>query len=92
MRKIEVSIPEEVCNYLESLMYETNARKDLIAFCMDKGISGEMFNKYNKEYIELYTQYEIAKNEMADKYIMPNHPNCNWNMNFNKQVAVVEEL
>lgn len=92
MKNFEVSIPEEVCNYLESLMYESDARKDLLAFCMDRGITGETFDRYHKEYIEFSAQYTIAKQEMADQYIMPEHPNCNWYLDFNKCVAVVTEL
>ena len=91
MKTFEVEIPEEVCNYLESLMYETNARKNLLAFCIEHDLNEkDAFNDYHKEYIEFSAQYEMAKEEMASKYIYPKYPSCTWNLNFNTKIAIVE--
>lgn len=92
MKKFEVNIPEDICNYLEALMHESDARKDLIAFCMERGVSNTaMFDKYHREYVEFETQYRMAKDEMVAKFIAPEHPNCSWELDFNKCAAIVEE-
>ena len=52
-------------------MYEVLARKDLLNFVLSKNlnISTELFNKYNAEYIEYYTEYDLAKKEFYKDYI-----------------------
>lgn len=54
-------------------MYEVLARKDLLNFVLSKNlnISTELFNKYNAEYIEYYTEYDLAKKEFYKDYIEP---------------------
>lgn len=81
-----IKIPEDLCNYIESLMYETNSRKDVIAFMLRQGTAeGEAFDRYHRQYLEFYAKYETAKEELVAKYIAPAAPNCNWNLNFRTQ-------
>ena len=92
MKKIEIKIPEDMSNYIEGLMYEVNARKDLVAFCIERGvdINNDIFQRYHKEYIDFSAQYEIAKKEMENTYIKPKYPNCKWNLDFSINTVLVE--
>ncbi len=68
-----ISFEQDQFIYLESLMYEVLARKDLLNFVLSKNpdISTELFDKYNTEYIEYYTEYDLAKKEFYKEYIEP---------------------
>lgn len=89
--KYTVTIPRELCDYLEALMYEVNARKDLLAFMLDHDMgNSEAFQNYQKEYVECYASYEIAKHEMAMKYITPKYPNGRWSVNFTNSTVEID--
>ena len=50
--KYQCVIPEEVSNHMEGLMYEMNARKDLLAFMIVNGMNhSEDFKIYHQEYV-----------------------------------------
>ena len=92
MKTERIKLPEELVNYVEGLAHRTAARKDLIAFMIDHGLGeSEAFHKYHKEYEELYAQYEIAKDELAQTYVTQTHPNCKWQLNFSTGVLEIEE-
>ena len=91
---IEVVIPKEMSNYIEGLMYEVNARKNLVAFCIERNIdtNSEIFQRYHKEYVDFTAQYELAKKEMEKEYIVNKYPNCNWKLDFATHTVSVEVL
>lgn len=92
MVTVEVEIPEDTSTYIESLQYELNARKDLLAFMIERGQNNsEGFKKYHTEYMEFNAQYEMAKSEMAATYIVPKYgKNATWNLDFRTRIATVE--
>lgn len=64
MRKVPVTT--EMRDYVESLMYELDARRDLCAFMIDHGMDGtERFEKYHDAYLKANAEYAIAKGELA---------------------------
>ena len=92
MRK-NVPMPEEFCNYVESLMYETNARKDVIAFMIDRNVDNkERFDQYHKEYLEFYAQYELVKQEIQKTYVDEVYGDqaIRWNLNFQTQELEID--
>lgn len=92
MKKV-VPMPEEFCNYVESLMYETNARKDVIAFMINSAIlNQERFDQYHKEYLEFYAQYELVKQEIQKTYVDEVYGNqaIKWNLNFQTQELEID--
>lgn len=92
MKKI-IDIPEDFCNYVEGLMYETNARKDVLAFMINQpSINKERFEEYHKEYLEFYSKYEIAKREIQEIYVNPEYKDTalNWNLNFKTSQLEIE--
>ena len=80
-----VDIPENLCNYIEGLMYETNARKDVITFMLSQdNINEERFKQYHDEYLTFYAKYETAKSEITNNFIIPKYGDTKliWNLNF----------
>lgn len=65
-----VKIDETLCRRIEALQFETNARKDLLAFMMDgRTNNSDQFEKYHEEYVQFHIEYEKAKQELQDKYV-----------------------
>ena len=81
MEKIKIS--EELSNYIERLHYETNALQDLISK-MKNAEDEELNNFWLDKYFETYKEYNLAKQEMENQYIVPVFgKKVNWNLDFN---------
>lgn len=92
MKKI-IPMPEDFCNYVEGLMYETNARRDVIAFMLNSVIlNKERFDEYHKEYLEFYAKYELVKSEIQKTYVDEVYGNqaIKWNLNFQTQELEID--
>lgn len=57
----------ELVRTLEKIQYELDAHKDLLAWCLANDINSSSKEEYQKEYTELYIQYEKLK-----KYLKTN--------------------
>lgn len=93
MKKNVIIIPESVSDGIEALQYELNARKDLTAFCIERGIDikSEAFQRYHRELVEFTAQYELAKKDMEETYITPAFgPNTKWRLDFTTHAVTVE--
>ena len=83
-----VTIPAGLCDYIESLQYEADARRDLCAFMIDHGMMGtEHFKKYQDEYVKFTAAYGVAKNMITKLYA----PKGNWRLDFNSGELTYEE-
>ncbi|MEG1562288.1 MAG: hypothetical protein RR365_00925 [Bacteroides sp.] len=76
-------------DYIESLSYETGARKDIISFMLSNNMdtSSESFTRYHKEFEEFMVQYEEAKKQLEHMYITDELKKemggmVNWNLDF----------
>lgn len=92
MKTVKIEIPEKLSDYIESLMYEVNARRDLLAFCVERGmdVDGEVFQRYHKQYVEFNAEYELAKKNLTEDYVAGKHPNAKWNLDFMTHTLTVE--
>lgn len=84
---------EELINFIESLHYEVNSRKELIAFMLNSNMRTDTaaYEKYNKEYKEFYVQYTEAKNKLEEMYVRTAVKNpINWNLNFETSEVTIE--
>ena len=91
--RIEVSIPDEMCDHLEALMYETNARRDLCMHMIDSGMrNSENFKEYHKEYLDLFREYEQLKHQLESEYVTPKYPNARWNLNFETSMLEIDPV
>lgn len=76
---------QELVNLIESLQYEVNARKELISFMLstDMSMDTHAFERYNKEYMDFYIQYNEAKNQLQKMYVYTAVENpISWNLDF----------
>lgn len=86
----EVEIPAELCAYLEALQHEVNARQNLVGFMLDRNMKGTpQYEAYHSDYVEKYTEYSFAQQEVTEKYIQPKYPNSSWNLDFSTHIATV---
>ena len=87
-----IIIPEDFSAYIQSLQYETYARFNLCAFCLRNNIQNESFEKYHNEYIEFNAEYQIAKSELENIYVIPeigDNKNYTWTLNFNTNEVII---
>lgn len=84
---------EELLSLIEGLQYETESRKEILAYMIDKGMSGtENFAAYQKEYSEYFVQLSTAKStlEAAIREKIPAGMELrSWNLEFaSRQITV----
>lgn len=76
----------ELINYIESLGFEVEARRALIEAILRQGgdITGESFRKYHDEYREFFVQFEAAKKEFEQKFVLPQAKDglLNWTLDY----------
>lgn len=90
-----ISIPEEVCNKVQALQYECNARQGLLAFMLDRNdqnLESLSFKTYHKEYTDFNSQYEKAKEDMQKQILEPQIPGklLSWNLDFESRDCTCE--
>ncbi len=81
---------QEIINLIQSLQYEVESRKNIIKDLMnsDNGFMNyneKTFNKYHKEYVEFFVQYETAKEELQKMYVkeyVDKYSSVSWNLDF----------
>ena len=92
MRTWTKQVPVGLRDYLERLSYEVDARKDLLAFLLERGQEeSDSFRRYHREYVDLRAQYELAKKELADRFVAPEHPEGVWRLDFATATLTIEE-
>ncbi len=66
-----IIIDSEVRDYIERLGHEVDGAKELIAYMIDSGrdIKTDTFKEYHDEYAKALAAYNIAKEELENKYI-----------------------
>ncbi len=80
--KKTVIVNEELCTKIESLQYEVESRKEIIAQVVSSMIytNGNLFEQYQEEYRKFYIEFNQAKAEMLRTYgISDDTP---WNLDF----------
>lgn len=89
MEKIKIS--EDLCNYIESLHYESNALQELLSKINIENAEKSLQEFWYNKYIEKFTEYNVAKQELENEYIIPNFGNNHkWNLDFNTQILEVQ--
>lgn len=91
--KDKIIISEQFRDYIEGLNYEKNARAKLINFMLDCDINNEqMFKKINTEYLEYYSQFEIAKSQLEQIYLKSLFKTIpRWRLNFESMEVCIYE-
>jgi hypothetical protein len=86
----KIIVDEVLTNKIEALQYEVESRKDIIVQVLAGviAIKGDQFKNYQEEYKQFYIDYNKAKQEMLDKYNIPN--NATWNLSFATRELTME--
>lgn len=73
MEKI-IKISSELRDYIEGLQHELNGIKDILAFLgRDELVKQEHIDYYYDKYIDINTEYNLAKNLLAETYKIKGH-------------------
>lgn len=86
MKKYSRTIPSEQVKIIEKLDFQVKGREFIIKNMLSGGtkFDNKIFKQYHDEYIDYFTQFEIAKNMINDKYIPEelNEDGSNWSLNY----------
>lgn len=84
-KKIKIE-DRNLIDKLQMLSVEVNSRKELLAFMIQNNsyiMAKDAFDKYHKEYQELFAEYDRTKNELQNTYIFPEHQGTvDWSLDF----------
>ena len=90
----KTNVPEELRSCIESLHYEVNSRSSLLTFAMGKGMGDtDAFKQYHDEYREFFMKYEVAKQELYDRFIRKDWDGqkVNWKLDFPTHTIYITE-
>lgn len=103
MKKIEISVTQEMVDYLQRLNYEVFTREEIITKLIemhkndtdDSLFVSKPFLKYSEELSRVKAEYEIAKLE-AEKLYVPKvlygKHQYNWSVDFTTNIMTIEVL
>lgn len=101
MKKIEISVNQEMIDYLQRLNYEVFTREEVITKLLemhkndtdDSLFTSKPFLKYSEELSRIRAEYEMAKSE-AEKLYVPEELYgkhlYNWTVDFSTNMMIVE--
>lgn len=87
-------IPEEVSARIEAAQLNYEARQDLCAYMIGRGvdIKGESFQAYEAELADFKAEYELRKRELEAEFIKPAFPKAkSWRLDFADHTVTVEQ-
>ena len=91
-RKVTVQIPVEESEHVERLFFEHRAGQDNIAFLMkDKSINYSVLQEYIDVVEARYTELELTKQEIGDKYKPLGFEDYTFTFDFRNNSIVYEE-
>lgn len=92
MRKFTVKVDNEAVDYMERLAFEVEGMKAIVKEIITDAqnnpvvLEGEGFKAYNAKYEERHSKYEVAKQDIQDRYIPREVIEANalsdWNLDF----------
>lgn len=80
-----VKLPDELVNYLQRLDYELGGLQVLHTHALNAGTPLEKRVEIRREFQEVYTEYQMAKQEMWAAYDK-DYPSCRWWVDFQEGV------
>ena len=91
---ITIEIPEEVVQKVQKADIEQAARKEIIAYILEKGldISPERFDAYQADYDAKFFAFEQAKQEIEREFVRATVKNPkSWTLDYNTRILSIEE-
>ena len=103
MKKIEISIAQEMVNYLQRLNYEVFTREEIITKLIemhkndadDSLFISKPFKKYSEELSRVKAEYEMAKLEVEKLYVpseLYGKHQYNWSVDFTTNIMTIDIL
>lgn len=97
MRKYHIYIDHEIGNAISCAAYLTEGQRDVIVRIIsnpDIKINLELFEYYERSYIENYMYLEELKAKMENDYlgVLKQTYNCEWNLTYSTRELVVSVL
>lgn len=91
MKQVKKIYNEDVLTLLESLTFEVETRKALIAFLVQEKISNQdWLDKQFKEYQDYYIELEQAKKTFEHEYIKKDYPTAkSWSVDFYTRETII---
>lgn len=92
MQKVTtISLPDDLVNYLQALDYEVDGLQVLHTHAINAGTPKEIVDRIQKQFLETYQEYQLAKQEMWAEY-SKEHPQCKrWWVDFQEGVLNIAE-
>lgn len=63
----EIQIPEQICDYIQSLYYEVNGARNLAAYALSA--LPDTFPSLKKEYMDLFKTYNLAMESLRREFV-----------------------
>lgn len=84
-KKVSVNIERNEAAYLERLYFEHQATLSILRYLTSQdGIKEEYIDRYTKDHNEKFTTFEIAKQEILDKYLPEGMGKYNYFIDFDR--------
>lgn len=95
MKKIQINIPTEIKNLIQKFDIEAQSRKEIIEYVLlnNINITNNHFQQYQKDYEKRLYEFNIAKQELFNKYVLPKlkeNSNYNWRLDYNTSILTIE--
>lgn len=93
--KKQITIPEEVSNYIEALDYSTESLRELLLDAAERGIQGtEAYDRWEQMYTDSYAEFQVAKAQFEKDYVAPfrDGSRVNWRLDYNTSTLTLTEV
>jgi len=103
MKKIKISVTQDMVNYLQRLNYEVFTREEIITKLLemhkddtdDSLFISKPFLKYSEELSRVKAEYEMAKLEVEKLYVpeeLYGKHQYNWSVDFTTNIMTIDVL
>lgn len=90
VKTVDICLPDEVVDYLESLDYEVGGLQVLHTHALNAGTPAEKVEEICQRFQEKFQEYQLAQQELWAQYGGDRH-NCRWWVNFKEGVLHIAQ-
>ena len=90
MSEMTIRLGDDLVNYLQALMYETDGLKVLHTHALSAGLPLEKTEEIRRRYLDRYAEYQLAKAELWGPYDRE-YPNARWWLDFQEGVLHIAQ-
>ena len=93
----EITVDQELTNYIERLSREVEGTKEIIAFMLEnnKNVNTEAFKSYKKEFDATKAEFDLAREDVQKKYVPQalidaDGDNTSWELDYGTAIIKVK--